>query len=560
MKVRIRRMHGGRGATPSDVVLDVGVLRLGRGADLDVRGTLVPPEHSEIAPVDGAIRLRVAAGHSVEIDGESVGDAELRPGVTFAIGTTVIRVLPPEPGEDVLLEVTEAEERQVQAEATAAVRRRIRWSHRPRNRIWLAVLASLAVLALLWGMPARNAGRPSARAIMARYGVGHISPAHRHVADQCATCHDQAFQPVADRGCQTAGCHPTVGRHGGTGREAGDEIRCAACHPEHDGAERLVDRSDAGCAACHADLESRHPDWDVLNAAAFVDRHAEFRPSVVVAPEPIAVRRVSLAATDGLRERSGLAFSHAKHLVATLRAKAGDRRLGCAAGGPAEGKTLACADCHTLDAAGELMQPVSYRRHCQSCHDLTPSCAEPGYQIEHGSEPAKVARELEAFAAARHLDAGTVTPPPARHRPDAPPPRAEPVRAISPVADFLGEHGVCTLCHAAELSNGLVTRITPLRIVPTAGAPRWMPRARFSHRPHVGVPGAPACTDCHAAPTADTSEAVLMPGIARCRDCHGATTGVRLTAPAACTGCHVYHGNRHGVRAAGSAGQRADRS
>jgi hypothetical protein len=564
MKVRIRRVRGVQGAEPSDVVLDVGVLRLGRGADLDLRGALVPPQHSEITLADGRLRLRAAPGRSVEIEGRSVESAELRPGTTFSVGTIVVRVLPPEPGEDALLEVVEPEERQVHAEAAAAVRRRIRWRTGPRNRGWLALAASCAVVALLWGLPGRNAADPLARAIRARYGVGDISGAHRHVASDCAVCHATPFAAVADAGCQSTNCHPAVGRHGRAGRDAGDAVRCAVCHPEHDGLERLVDRSDTGCAGCHRDMSTRHPDWQLLDASTFADHHGEFRPSIVVAPDPLAITRTPLGAGDAARERSGLRFSHAKHLAADLRAKPADRRLGCTAAALAAGRTLVCGDCHTLDAAGALMQPISYRRHCQACHDLTPSCGEPGYQVEHGTQPAKIARELEAFAAAARTAAPAHAPetlPPARRRPDADstPRPVAPARTALAVADFLGEQGVCTLCHVpAEWTTApdgarLASRIPTPRVVPTAGAPRWLPLARFSHRPHVAVGGrrgAPECTDCHAAPTADSSEAVLLPDIARCRTCHGNASTARLAAPAGCNVCHRYHLERHGVRGA----------
>jgi hypothetical protein len=573
VKARIRRVRGVRGAEPSDVVLDVGVLRLGRGADVDLRGTLVPPLHSEITLADGRLQLRAAPGRSVEIDGRSVESAELRPGMAFGVGTIIVRVLPPRAGEDALLEIVEPEEREVQAEAAAAVRRRIRWRAGPRNRGWLALAASTAVLALLWGLPARNAGGPVARAISARYAVGQISAAHRHIAADCAVCHSDPFDVVPDAGCQSPNCHPAVGRHGRPDREAGDSVRCAECHPEHDGLERLIDRSDTVCAGCHRDMAARHPEWQLLDASSFRDHHPEFRPSIVVAAEPLATTRTSLAEGDTLRERSGLHFSHAKHLASDLRAKSGERRLGCGVGGATPGRTLACGACHDLDPAGELMEPVSYKRHCQSCHDLTPSCTEPGYQVEHGTQPEKIVRELESFAASRPAGAAPPArevPVPARRRPDADdPPDPAPARPAPPLAAaFLGEEGICTLCHvpaewtAAPDGTRLARRISAPRLVPTEGAARWLPLARFSHRPHVGVAGAPPCTDCHAATTAERSEAVLLPDIARCRTCHGVASATRLAAPAGCDVCHRYHVERHGVRGVEppSAERRPDRS
>jgi predicted CXXCH cytochrome family protein len=562
MKTRIRTIRAD--GPPADVLLDVDPLRLGRGAALDLRGATMPPVHSEIGLEDGVPRLRARAGHSVEVGGRTAGEATLVPGLVFTVGTTAIAVLPPLAGEDLLLEVRQPEERAVQAAATAAVRRRLgsAAAGRSRRRTILAVVGWLAVLILAWppGFLTR-ALRPVERL----YDVGTIGAAHAHVAGDCAACHAERFRSVANASCQSANCHPAVGRHGRPERNARDDGPCTSCHREHDGPLGLVDASDRFCAGCHADAAERHPEWQLLDASQFVapGGHGEFRPSVVVGGATGGVARLSLERRDALQEASGLVFSHAKHLVPGLRSKPGERPIAGCAERPsaAEQATLACGDCHLPDASGALMQPVSYRRHCQRCHDLTPTCAEAGYQLEHGAPPDKVLRELEAvLATGRPAPAPRAASAPVRRRLDgdlAPLADADP-RGRAIVADVLGEKGLCALCHAvtgwrswpAPGGSSVVGELAPVRAVPGADLARWMPLARFSHRPHVNLGDARRtdlrCTDCHDAPSAESSAAVLMPGIARCRECHGRATAARAAAPAGCVVCHRYHLERYG--------------
>ena len=95
----------------------------------------------------------------------------------------------------------------------------------------------------------------------------------------------------------------------------------------------------------------------------------------------------------------------------------------------------------------------------------------------------------------------------------------------------------CGKCHGVDLE------VVPPAITPVAIPTRWMPYARFSHRPHRGIA---ACVDCHAgaARSIETTD-VLLPGIALCRNCHGPQPrGTRAAAAGAttqCISCHDYH-------------------
>lgn len=547
MRARIRFADGRQ----PERVVDAAVLRVGRGGDIDLRGPLMPVLHSEIAFVSGAVHIRPQPGHSVHARGDSVDDAVLRPGMILFVGTSELRVLDPRPGEDLLLEVYEPAEREATGIAARALQRRFGIVRRRHlGPALLAALGAVAVLALLWLLPVLSGRRTLAERW---FMVGRIAPAHAHVGDRCAACHTATFQPVADRDCKSANCHPAIASHTRPERTPLDADPCRACHREHEGPAALTDASDARCASCHAGAEARHPEWRLLNASAFAaaDGHAEFRPTVVVDPRAPRADRVSLDAHP--TEATTLAFSHAKHLAPGLRRRPAPRsKLAGCREPPADASVLECRTCHVPDARGDLMQPVRFAPHCQSCHDLGLDCAEPGYQVAHGDTP--VREEIEGFFTVRAGIERPAPAPPGRRRPDLDLAPTVPLRAgqlaSRALEDFLGPQGLCAYCHIgakATVVDGVPIEIAvaPVRAVPTDGLPRWLPFAHFSHAPHA----AENCTDCHPARTAETSAAVMLPGIARCRECHGQAKGERAAAPARCVECHRYHVDPLGLTA-----------
>jgi hypothetical protein len=82
----------------------------------------------------------------------------------------------------------------------------------------------------------------------------------------------------------------------------------------------------------------------------------------------------------------------------------------------------------------------------------------------------------------------------------------------------------CMKCHVLEGA----------RLAPVAAAEPVMPRAIFTHRPHVTQRD---CNACHAsAVRSDRSEDVNVPGLSNCQECHSPGQ-----ARADCAACHVYH-------------------
>jgi hypothetical protein len=192
------------------------------------------------------------------------------------------------------------------------------------------------------------------------------------------------------------------------------------------------------------------------------------------------------------------------------------------------------------DASGIGMAPISFPRHCQSCHDLGFDPATPGLAIPHGDVIA--ARSfLRALPAAYADDAirrlGLAGEPLRTHVET----KLADLKRLHPTGEDLERRvffadpappaggDSCRLCHTVEAGpSGAAPHI------PSARPPDvWFPRARFDHSRHTQI----SCVSCHAAETSIATADVLMPRLNSCASCHGPAGGVTDS----CTACHGYH-------------------
>jgi hypothetical protein len=190
-----------------------------------------------------------------------------------------------------------------------------------------------------------------------------------------------------------------------------------------------------------------------------------------------------------------------------------------------QGAKLACASCHVPDNSGKLMQPVTFARHCQSCHSVLIDPAFPKEVIPHGN--AEAARSfIRRFVDTYSDDAQLREQISALKRRQRTGENLE--RKI-----FFGDPtppagGSCSLCHVVKAgSAGAVPRIEK------PGLPDlWMPRAVFDHSRHTRS----NCAACHAADVSRSSADINMPSKHSCTQCHHKTGATDR-----CTDCHKYH-------------------
>lgn len=198
------------------------------------------------------------------------------------------------------------------------------WPRGPHALVWLTlavgavVLLGLGVMTLL--------GRPPT--------PGKLISQHALLEARCQECHAPA-QGASDARCQR--CHDAAGGgrlthaahvlfgSGDPGRAAAaPHVACARCHVEHRGREaRLPEVPPAQCTSCHFRRFGAHPEFALLRA--------------------------------GAGEAPGLRFPHARHMESLQKEKGLSPEAGC-------------GECHERDAAGRDFVPISFDRHCASCH------------------------------------------------------------------------------------------------------------------------------------------------------------------------------------------------
>ena len=245
------------------------------------------------------------------------------------------------------------------------------------------------------------------------YNPGPVALVHAMWSNDCGVCHDphksgRFSKSVSDESCLQ--CHDGAIHHanqvtligiGSDGRQ--HAARCAACHIEHRGHEALMASSDAFCTRCHADLANHDakPHELVLQTAVtrFDSSHHPQFGRLLPTTNPSNRESVWYDTTP-------LAFNHAKHMpMEQIKARCdlchnpmalqpiATHPTGQAISPPfLTDRDLAFqGHDHPLrpppwpsDVAGSFgqryMQPVSYARHCASCHTMKLKAMDPDYK------------------------------------------------------------------------------------------------------------------------------------------------------------------------------------
>lgn len=535
-------------------------IRIGRATDQDIQLT-----EPEVALQHALIQLRgdgrggikaLSSSAAVSVNDKVVRSAALQPGDRIVIGESVFQVFTPPPGFDFALTLERGEgadedaappgSQYVTTLAAAGLRKR-RWS-------WALFLA---VMAVFFAVPVSGLFNEDLRALSRStpllpddgvWETGPLIPAHGvpEVSGECQVCHTEPFVRVKNEQC--VACHDDKGRHAPDDVHMPelDEARCASCHKEHDVPMTLVREDEALCAGCHADLSASGIQTSLEDASSFGDEHPPFKLSMLMPEHSDGAwqwhtERVAQDAAPA--ESSNLKFPHELHLDPEgIKSPEGD-------------EVLTCASCHTLDARGMLMKPITMEDNCRRCHTLVFDRNAPDREVPHG-DPDRVILSLEEYYSREFLE-NTLTEKqeaktPARKRLRR---RRRPGKAIEPqqrvevltkardqawqVAEQLFEKTTCLTCHEISreedpelLSNW---RVDPVRITS-----QWLPKHAFNHYSHRTE----ECTVCHEAPTSGQSADVLIPSIDTCRDCHGAPDSRLATT---CAGCHNFHLAGRGV-------------
>ncbi|MFQ5468587.1 MAG: cytochrome c3 family protein, partial [Kiloniellaceae bacterium] len=229
---------------------------------------------------------------------------------------------------------------------------------------------------------------------------GAISGPHRNFGADCGACHEEAFVQVRDSACLR--CHAKIEHHADprSFQSATFEgVKCARCHKEHNGIKPIVLNNQAFCVSCHGDLRQREPKTTLLDTTDFGTGHPEFRPTVVVDATGPVFERITIDSDPKPTERSGLKFSHAKHL-----AKDGVKH-------PTKGKIrLACADCHKTEPGGLGMLPIAMEDNCRTCHRMQFDPSAPTRRLPH-AKPREAVAQLRDFYAKAALLGDRARPP-----------------------------------------------------------------------------------------------------------------------------------------------------
>jgi len=553
-------------------------VQIGRGTDNEVQlaDIHVGLRAAVLVSFDDKLAVECLENARLEVNGETVQTAVLKLGDEIRIGPYRIEVLAPPEGCDgaIQIELTQAVGAELERlnatartglERTGASKRIYAWTG---FLVVAAVCLGLPIVVFSSGMMRSwHQGTVDPRVPMLIglwWNAGEFSNAHRFLAGNCATCHQDAFSRVADTACLA--CHSKVGNHvahginlGATGGEIAS-LRCVDCHTEHRGFQGSVIRTSGLCLDCHRDLAATAPAAQVRDVSGFPNGHPQFRVSVVAEAGGVATKRMELGATPPPIDHPGIKFSHKAHFDTMGATALGDRQV------------KGCADCHVAEPGGQGFLPITYKNQCQHCHELTfakIALPWPDARVPHGDDTGVIAAVWN-FYAGQALRGGKTAPgiqqtPPVERRgagmpaPSelSPPPAYSEawVTAMSTAAlrIVFDERRGCAYCHYGRGADGvfdadkiLADALPPAADPPHVVAPvhlltRFLPNARFDHAQHRGM----VCADCHGSAQAQSAGDVLIPGKENCIKCHGAENAT-LHARSTCITCHVFHRDEFG--------------
>ncbi len=345
---------------------------------------------------------------------------------------------------------------------------------------------------------------------------GPLSQSHQLFEKRCEVCHTQAFGGVTEKACRQ--CHDGAAHPARvqTARHVDIVKRCADCHGEHRGRQRLAAVPDGRCTECHADLAAHAPGVAPRGAkvTGFAPGvHPQFLPPTMPDQRP-------------------LKLNHAVHMPAAPKTIRGMKL------------PMTCGDCHVTDRtsnAGEML-PVTFEQNCKSCHarELEFDVYQVLGPLARPAPHTKDANAIREYIARVYREALAANPGLARR------PLGRELAASASSAAWLERvtrdsvqylfERKCGYCHETK-GDGAVRPVNRVagRYVEGAveGAP-WLARGEFAHRPHRGV----ECESCHTQARASTKTAdVLIPAMKACTGCHG-DSGTQLDR---CATCHLYH-------------------
>lgn len=530
-------------------------ITIGRATDQDIQLT-----ESEVALQHAVIQLRgggrgnikaLSAVGAVSVNDKVVRSSALAPGDTVRIGESVLQIIEAPSGFDFALALERgAEEDEEKGPPPGSQYTTTLSGTRLSKRLWSWVLF-VGVIVAFFVVPVSGLLDGNLQAFWrsspllpddGAWDTGPLIPAHRipEIGDNCNVCHVTPFVTVRNEQC--VACHDDVGKHApdDVHMAALDGARCESCHKEHNEPMTLVRQDEALCADCHSSLSTSGIDTDLRDASSFASDHPPFKLSILT-PEKTGDtwqwHAVRVAQSSNPVEMSNLKFPHSKHLdPAGIKSPEGD-------------VVLECSDCHTLDARGMLMKPITMEDNCRRCHTLVFDADYQDREVPHG-DPDKVILSLEEFYSREFLENSLAEPQeattPARkrlrrqRRPGKPLDQQQRMVVLkqardkaAEVAQQLFEKTTCLTCHEISRDDDPDT-LSQWRVDPVRLTRQWLPKHAFNHYSHRTED----CTLCHKAETSESSSDVLMPTIETCRDCHGGPDSRLATT---CEGCHNFH-------------------
>lgn len=530
-------------------------ITVGRATDQDIQLT-----ESEVALQHAVVQLRgkgrahikaLSSASAVSVNEKVVRSSALNAGDALRIGESVLQVIKAPPGFDFALTVERAgaedEDSRVPPGSqyvTSLAGARL------HKRLWSWALF-LGVVVAFFAVPLSGLFDDGLQALWrstpvlpddGAWETGPLIPAHKvpEIGDDCNVCHAKPFVMVRNEQCTA--CHDDMARHAPEDvHMAGlDDARCASCHKEHNEPTTLVRSDEALCAGCHADLSAGGVETTLGDASSFGSNHPPFQLSMLV-PERNSDgwkwQTERVAQSSDPAERSNLKFPHDVHLDPEgIKSPEGD-------------EVLECSSCHTLDARGMLMKPITMEENCRRCHTLVFDREDPGREVPHG-DPDRVILSLEEYYSREFLEntleEGQEAKTPARRRLRE---RRRPGKTMDKeqrlvvlklardkaweVAAQLFEKTTCLTCHEISRDEDPET-LSDWRVDPVRLTSQWLPKHAFNHYSHRTE----ECTLCHQAETSAQSADILMPTIDECRECHrGADSRLATT----CVECHNFH-------------------
>ncbi len=521
-----------------DRVAEQASLTVGRAAECDIHlpDLAVEQQHVRITTAaDGSLVVKALGTLGFALDGRVVMDGTIDPhtGGEIALGAARLAVAREGDGRTIITI------RQVAGDEGKgdALRGFALASALPSKRAMSWVFAGAILLLLLLVPVASHLTRTPAKPdptgktpgtvlLDSAWTSGELSIKHHDLADNCESCHVDAFESVQDETCIS--CHKDTGDHAPMGRLAkgmpalspGDALQwriaqslgkegplgCVSCHSEHEGPVRQQAGGEAFCSDCHNTLDTRLTDTGLTNAHDFGKGHPQFRPAYFASFG--AAKPVRAAPGTKPVERSGLVFPHDVHMDKA----GGAARMAVSLG--QYGKPLECKDCHAATPDKASFKAVRMEDACEGCHSLVSGRGISGFtKLRHG-DVKDLAEDLARISTGPRPRVG-----PARQRPGqigsaAPAYRAEfgrPVRAYIGLSNALATGGVCTECHLPTRGPTGQADLMPVNL-----PDRFLTSGYFNHEAHKKE----KCTDCHAAHTSKAASDLLIPDLKSCRDCH----------------------------------------